>query len=128
MPTSVEVGNLDADFIVVELGNWFAEFIKKINFFQKSIVLVNFSSNELDNWFAEFTLNSILKIDFKIFLMHSEVGNWVADFTSSKLGNGFAEFTENSIRLFIDMKLSLFIDLKILKNYRNTFSSIKIDI
>ena len=34
LPTSVEVDNSDASFITVELGNWFAEFIKKIDFFR----------------------------------------------------------------------------------------------
>ena len=33
---------------------------KKNWFFQKSAVLVNFSSYELGKWFAEFTLNSVL--------------------------------------------------------------------
>ena len=95
----------------------------------KSAPLADFSTSELGNWFAEFALNSVLQIfDFYFFLMNSEVGSGIVDFTLTELSNGFVEFNQNSLRQCADMKIDFFINLKIFKNYRNTFSFIKFDI
>ena len=60
--------------------------------------------------------------------MHSEVGNWVLDFTSSELSKRDAEFSVSSVRSLANVAVKLINKLKILKNYRITLSSIKIDL
>ena len=69
-------------------------------------MLADFSSYELDKWFVEFTLISILAIDFKIFLMHSEVGNRFVDFTLSKLSKWSIEFSISFVPLQLTWQLN----------------------